>query len=205
MRATRPPRWHTVWFPAIRAFPNVTPIPLSDHDSPMRILAVHPSSLLYTKIFLRLEPLGIELIAAELRREGHEVRLIDLQVERHDDFFRMLREWRPDVVAFSVNYLANIPEVIDLAKATKRQSPGAFVFVGGHSASFVAAELLDHAQGVDRLRAQGGSRVFGRPAGERGRRSRSAGAAGGTRFGHAGGSRPVSPVQPQSRRPSPCP
>src|SRR3954447_19128499 len=113
----------------------------------MKILAVHPSSLMYTKIFLRLEPLGIELIAAELRHEGHEVRLIDLQVERHDDFFRQVREWRPEVVAFSVNYLANIPEVIDLAKATKRQSPGTFVFVGGHSASFVAAELLDHAGG----------------------------------------------------------
>jgi hopanoid C-3 methylase HpnR len=113
----------------------------------MKILAVHPSALLYTKIFLRLEPLGIELIAAELRREGHEVRLIDLQVEGHGDFFRMLREWRPDVVAFSANYLANIPEVIDLAKATKMQCPGTFVFVGGHSASFVAAELLDHAGG----------------------------------------------------------
>ena len=48
----------------------------------MKILAVHPSSLLYTKIFLRLEPLGIELIAAELRRAGHQVRLLDLQVER---------------------------------------------------------------------------------------------------------------------------
>ena len=47
----------------------------------MKILAVHPSSLMYTKIFLRLEPLGIELIAASARRAGHDVRLIDLQVE----------------------------------------------------------------------------------------------------------------------------
>ena len=62
---------------------------------PMKILAVHPSSLMYTKIFLRLEPLGIELIAAELRRAGHEVRLIDLQVERHADYIGQLREWAP--------------------------------------------------------------------------------------------------------------
>ena len=47
----------------------------------MKILAVHPSSLMYSKIFLRLEPLGIELIAAAARRAGHDVRLIDLQVE----------------------------------------------------------------------------------------------------------------------------
>src|SRR5690242_12482813 len=47
----------------------------------MKILAVSPSCLMYSKIFLRLEPLGIELIAAAARRAGHEVRLLDLQVE----------------------------------------------------------------------------------------------------------------------------
>ena len=47
----------------------------------MKILAVSPSCLMYSKIFLRLEPLGIELIAAAARRAGHDVRLIDLQVE----------------------------------------------------------------------------------------------------------------------------
>ena len=30
----------------------------------MRVLAVHPGPLMYTKIFLRLEPLGLELVAA---------------------------------------------------------------------------------------------------------------------------------------------
>src|SRR3954470_10737341 len=114
----------------------------------MKILAVHPSSLMYTKIFLRLEPLGIELIAAELRQAGHEVRLIDLQVEHHADYFRQVEEWQPDVVAFSCNYLANIPEVIDLTRATRSLRPDAFIFVGGHSASFVAGEVLEHADGA---------------------------------------------------------
>jgi hopanoid C-3 methylase HpnR len=114
----------------------------------MKILAVHPSSLMYTKIFLRLEPLGIELIAAELQRAGHQVRLIDLQVERHEDYFRQLKVWQPDIVCFSCNYLANVPEVIDLARGTRSLSPETFVFVGGHSASFVANELLAHADGA---------------------------------------------------------
>jgi hopanoid C-3 methylase len=114
----------------------------------MRILAVHPSSLMYTKIFLRLEPLGIELIATELRRAGHELRLIDLQVEGHDAYFRHVKQWRPDVVGFSCNYLANVPEVIDLARETKMLRPAAFVFVGGHSVSFVAREMLDHSEGT---------------------------------------------------------
>ena len=114
----------------------------------MKMLAVHPGPLMYTRIFLRLEPLGLELVAQAARRAGHEVRILDLQVERESDFHRMVTEWQPDVVAFSCNYLANVPEVVDLAKATKARLPRCFLVVGGHSASFVAAEFLDHAEGA---------------------------------------------------------
>ena len=34
----------------------------------MKVLAVHPSGLMYTEVFLRLEPLGLELAAQALRR-----------------------------------------------------------------------------------------------------------------------------------------
>ncbi|MCG8354588.1 MAG: hopanoid C-3 methylase HpnR [Kiloniellales bacterium] len=114
----------------------------------MKFLAVHPGPLMYTKVFLRLEPLGLELVAAAARRAGHEVRLIDLQVESHEDYFALLEDWRPDAVAFSCNYLANLPEIVDLAKATKARSPDCFVFVGGHSASFTAEEFLEHGAGA---------------------------------------------------------
>ena len=113
----------------------------------MRLLAVHPSALMYTRVYLRLEPLGLELVAAAARQAGHDVRLIDLQVEAHEDYFAMLESWRPDAVCFSGNYLANVPEIIDLAKDTKALLPRCFVFVGGHSASFVANDLLNHADG----------------------------------------------------------
>ena len=49
----------------------------------MKLLAVHPGPLLYTRVFLRLEPLGLELVAGAARKLGHDVRIIDLQVERH--------------------------------------------------------------------------------------------------------------------------
>jgi hopanoid C-3 methylase len=114
----------------------------------VRFLGVHPGPLLYTKIFLRLEPLGLELVAAAARRAGHEVRLIDLQVEDHRAYFRMVERWRPRAVAFSCNYLANVPEIVDLAKATKARFPDIFISVGGHSASFVAAAILAHAEGA---------------------------------------------------------
>jgi hopanoid C-3 methylase HpnR len=114
----------------------------------VRFLGVHPGPLLYSKIFLRLEPLGLELVAQAVRRAGHVVRLIDLQVEDHIAYFRMLDSWRPDVVAFSCNYLANVPEIVDLAKATKTRSPDTFICVGGHSASFTAATLIEHGAGA---------------------------------------------------------
>ena len=66
----------------------------------------------------------------------------------------MLDRWRPDAVCFSGNYLANVPEIVDLAKATKARLPSCFVFVGGHSVSFVARHVLDHADGAIHARAE---------------------------------------------------
>ncbi len=114
----------------------------------MKVLAVHPGPLMYTKIYLRLEPLGLELVAEAVRRAGHDVRLLDLQVETPRDYQRMVGEWNPDVVLFSCNYLANVPEIVDLAKATKVRHPRVFIAVGGHSASFVAKDFLDHGEGA---------------------------------------------------------
>ncbi len=114
----------------------------------MRVLGVHPGPLMYTKIFLRLEPLGLELVAAAMREAGHAVALIALQVENHRAYFRTVERWRPNVIAFSCNYLANVPEILDLAKATKAKFPNISICVGGHSASFTAADIIRHGAGA---------------------------------------------------------
>jgi magnesium-protoporphyrin IX monomethyl ester (oxidative) cyclase len=114
----------------------------------MKILLVHPSALLYAEVYLRLEPLGVECVAAAARAAGHNVRLLDLQVFPPAQFALEMREFRPDAVGFSLNYLANAPEVIDMAKLAAQLQPGVFVFVGGHSGSFVAQELLNHSEGA---------------------------------------------------------
>jgi hopanoid C-3 methylase HpnR len=103
---------------------------------------------MYSRVFLRLEPLGLELVAEVARRNHHEVRLMDLQVENHKAYFQQLALWRPDIVVFSCNYLANVPEIIDLAKSTKTILPRCFVLVGGHSASFIAPAILAHGEGA---------------------------------------------------------
>ena len=114
----------------------------------MRVLLVHPSALMYSELYLRLEPLGMERVAAAVRAAGHDVRLVDLQVFTQAELRRELDAFKPRAVGFSVNYLANVPEVLDLAQEIKRLLPECFVFVGGHSASFIAPEFLDHARGA---------------------------------------------------------
>ncbi|MFE7900409.1 cobalamin-dependent protein, partial [Streptomyces sp. NPDC057424] len=114
----------------------------------MRLLLVHPSALLYSEIFLRLEPLGLERVAGAARDAGHEVRVVDLQVTSERELAREFSSFRPDALGVSLNYLANIPEAIALAHAAKRAHPGCFVFFGGHSVSFVAEDVLEQADGA---------------------------------------------------------
>lgn len=113
-----------------------------------RTLLVHPSALMHSEVFLRLEPLGLERVGASLRNSGVEVRLIDLQVYTYADLWRCLEEFVPDTIGLSLNYLANVPEVIDLAKSMKARRPDCPIFAGGHSVSFIAERVLDQAGGA---------------------------------------------------------
>ncbi|NBM17294.1 hopanoid C-3 methylase HpnR [Streptomyces sp. GC420] len=114
----------------------------------MRLLLVHPSALMYSEIFLRLEPLGLERVAGAARDAGHDVRVVDLQVLGRRQLAKELKSFRPEALGISLNYLANIPEAIELAEQTKLAVPGCFVFFGGHSVSFVAEEVLEQARGA---------------------------------------------------------
>lgn len=114
----------------------------------MKILFVHPSCLMHSEIYLRLEPVGLELVAAAARAAGHDVRLLDLQIFGRADLMREIDAWRPEAAAFSLNYLANIPEALELATGIRARLPSCFIFAGGHSASFTAKELLAHAAGA---------------------------------------------------------
>ncbi len=129
----------------------------------MRVLLVHPSALIYSQNYMRLEPLGVERVAQAVRWAGHEVRLLDLQVLGRRNYLRSLLDWKPEAVGFSLNYLANVPEIVDLAVATRRWSPDSFVFVGGHTASFIPQELLaDSAGAIDCVVRGEGEATVGR-------------------------------------------
>ena len=108
----------------------------------MRVILVHPSALMYSEIFLRLEPLGLERVAAAVRNAGHEVRVVDLQVLSRSLLDREMAEFAPEALGISLNYLANVPEAIEIAHQAKAMLPGCFVFFGGHSISFIAEHVL---------------------------------------------------------------
>ncbi len=120
----------------------------SRRSAGMRVLFVHPGPLMYSEIFLRLEPLGLERVAAAARAAGHEVRALDLQVCTERELHSELGGFRPEAVGFGLNYLANVPEVLDLAHLVKRLLPDCFTFAGGHSLSFIASHVLEQAQGA---------------------------------------------------------
>ncbi|MGH9107334.1 MAG: cobalamin-dependent protein, partial [Acidimicrobiales bacterium] len=63
---------------------------------------------MYSKLYLRLEPLGLERVATSLRKAGHTVRMVDLQVYSGPEMWRAFEELAPDAVGFSLNYLANV-------------------------------------------------------------------------------------------------
>ena len=113
----------------------------------MRLLLVHPSALLYSEIFLRLEPVGLESVAAAAKSAGHDVHVLDLQVFGHDDLRAEIARFDPDAVGFGLNYLANVPEVLDLAREIKDAGPRRFIFAGGHSVSFIASHVLEQSAG----------------------------------------------------------
>jgi len=65
---------------------------------PRRVLLVHPSALLYSEVYLRLEPLGMECVGESIRAAGHEVRLLDRQrnapgLHLHAGIIERSRKW----------------------------------------------------------------------------------------------------------------
>lgn len=114
----------------------------------MRVLMVHPGPLMYSEQFLRLEPLGLERVAGAARADGHEVRIVDLQADSRRTLERELSSFEPEAVGFGLNYLPNVPEVLDLATTVKRRRPRTFTFAGGHSVSFIAREVLEQGEGA---------------------------------------------------------
>ena len=105
--------------------------------------------------FFRIEPLGMEYIAAALEARGHRVVLADLRFSRSVEFH--LRSLRPDLVGIAGMHALETDEVLALAARIHQASPAVPIVIGGHTAaacpdpflaSHISAIVVDDGEGV---------------------------------------------------------
>ena len=83
--------------------------------------------------FFRIEPLGLEYIAAALVARGHQATVVDLRFG--PSVAAAIRRARPGVIGIACMHALETDEVLALAQQVRTLAPDATVIVGGHSAS----------------------------------------------------------------------
>ncbi|HWW87236.1 MAG TPA: radical SAM protein, partial [Vicinamibacterales bacterium] len=83
--------------------------------------------------FFRIEPLGMEYVAAALEAAGHRATVVDLRYSGPVE--RYIRELRPGLVGIACMHALETDEALALAEHVRRLSPDAFIVIGGHSAA----------------------------------------------------------------------
>ena len=95
--------------------------------------------------FFRIEPLGMEYIAAALEADGHHVTIADLRFGRSVEHY--IRTLRPALVGIAGMHALETDNVLQLAACVRRASPDVPIVIGGHTAAaypdpFLAADVL---------------------------------------------------------------
>jgi radical SAM superfamily enzyme YgiQ (UPF0313 family) len=107
----------------------------------MRILLIHPGfgkGLGFQRTAL-VEPLGLELVASSLLACGHEVRILDLRMDKN--LQGSIRDFDPHLCGISCSFTTDVYRTLRIAEAVKKFKRNAFVVVGGHHASLSPADL----------------------------------------------------------------
>lgn len=107
----------------------------------MRVLLVHPpqpQARAQRELENLMPPLNLLYLAAYLRREGHEVKVLDLYAEPRGpaEELSAMAGFSPEMAGFAT-YPGSIDEVYRLSAALKTASPKTFVVLGGLYASYL--------------------------------------------------------------------
>ncbi len=89
--------------------------------------------------FFRVEPLGLEYVAAALVARGHEPTIVDLRFGHRVSSW--VRRTQPRIVGISCMHALEYDRVAETAREVKRAAPGTFVLAGGHAAAAHSAPL----------------------------------------------------------------
>src|SRR6266581_4510621 len=79
--------------------------------------------------FFRVEPLGLEYVAAALSARGHHPSIIDLRFGHRVSSWA--RRTNPSLVGISCMHALEYDRVLETARQVRRASPGAFILAGG--------------------------------------------------------------------------
>lgn len=114
-----------------------------------------------------VQPMGLAYMAAVLREENYEVRILDCvaagydepEIEVEPEIFRYglpnekitkhIEDFRPDLVCIGCPQVVRIPEAIEVATCSKRAFPQIPVVMGGGSVSGIGADLFKLSEDVD--------------------------------------------------------
>jgi radical SAM superfamily enzyme YgiQ (UPF0313 family) len=106
--------------------------------------------------FFRIEPLGMEYIAAALEAHGHRVSLADLRFS--GPLEKLVARVRPALVGIAAMHALETDEVLALAAHVRRLSPDVPIVVGGHTAAACPGPFL--AAGVNAVVLDDGERAL---------------------------------------------
>ncbi|MCL6450238.1 MAG: cobalamin-dependent protein [Acetobacteraceae bacterium] len=116
----------------------------------MRVALVNLKDHESAAYFPPTEHLGLAYLTAELRRRGHQTHLIDGDARGLEDaeVERRVVDLRPDLLGITTTHLI-VARAVALAGRVKRAVPGVKVILGGHHATFAAADLFQACPAVD--------------------------------------------------------
>jgi radical SAM superfamily enzyme YgiQ (UPF0313 family) len=83
--------------------------------------------------FFRIEPLGMEYIAAALEARGHQVTIADLRFTRPVE--QQLKRARPGLIGIAGMHALETDDVLALAAHVRRLAPDVPIVIGGHTAA----------------------------------------------------------------------
>jgi len=99
-----------------------------------------------------MPPIGVALLATLLDNGGHEVKVLDLQVEQftEQELLTYLRAFRPGIVSLSI-LDATVPIVNNIFQMVKQEFPDVVTICGGVHASMYPKETLTESTDIDYL------------------------------------------------------
>jgi len=106
--------------------------------------------------FFRIEPLGMEYIAAALEAKGHTVTLADLRFGRSVEHY--VRRCRPGLVGIAAMHALETDNVLALAARVRQAAPGIPLVIGGHTAAAYPSPFLT--RDVDAVVLDDGEKVL---------------------------------------------